>query len=258
MLGRKKVDFKGTKNGIVLYYEKDLAFEELCDLIDKKLAKAKDFFKGAHMIGVDGPPLQPQQEERLTALIERRSGMKVLTLEPIEKEPQRDTAVAHLKMSAEEVNFNDAERREEVPVAKEEPGIKETVTREPEAREAHLDTLPLIGDMALGDKTVFHKGTLRSGKRIESKGHLIIIGDVNPGAEITAEGNIVVLGTLRGFAFAGSAGDDTRMIIALKLMPTQLRIGSKITRSPDDGLSAPSYPEVASVKNNQIIIEPLS
>lgn len=248
MLGRKKVDFKGTKNGIVLYYEKDLAFEELCDLIDKKLAKAKDFFKGAHMIGVDGPPLQPQQEEKLTALIERRSGMKVLTLEPIEKEPQRDTAVAHLKMSAEEVRFNDAEKREEVPVAKEEV----------EARDIHLDTLPLVGDMVLSDKTVFHKGTLRSGKRIESKGHLIIIGDVNPGAEITAEGNIVVLGTLRGFAFAGSAGDDTRMIIALKLMPTQLRIGSKITRSPDDGLSAPSYPEVASVKNNQIIIEPLS
>lgn len=243
MLGRKKVDFKGTKNGIVLHYESDIAFEELCGLIEKKLAKAKDFFKGAHIIGVDGPVLEPDQEVRLTALIERQSGMKVLTLEPIEKTIPKADEVSHFKLQGEELTQQANE------VAKEPTPV--------DVPSEAIEVLPLIGDIALGDKTVFHRGTLRSGKRIASQGHLIVIGDVNPGAEISAEGNIVVLGTLRGFAYAGSGGDDSRMIIALKLMPTQLRIGTKLTRSPDDGTVAPSYPEVASVRDGRIIIEPL-
>lgn len=257
MLGRKKVDFKGTKNGIVLYYEKDLSFEELCDLIEKKLNKAKDFFKGAHMIGIDGPPLALEQEEKLTSIIERQSGMKVLTLEPLEKGPKKEDVTGIFKMTSQEINFNEVQGADDQASEVQGTEVSEAGVGVGVGAEV-VDVLPLLGDLALGDKTVFHTGTLRSGKRIESQGHLIVIGDVNPGAEVSAQGNIVVLGTLRGFAYAGASGDDTRMIIALKLMPTQLRIGSKITRSPDDGTSAPSYPEVARVKNNQIIIEPLT
>jgi septum formation inhibitor MinC len=75
-------------------------------------------------------------------------------------------------------------------------------------------------------------GTLRSGQRIESEHSLIILGDVNTGAELIAGGDIIVLGKLRGVAHAG-AYDETgggRVIIALDLVPTQLRIGSVITR----------------------------
>ena len=62
------------------------------------------------------------------------------------------------------------------------------------------------------------------------------------------------MGTLRGFAHAGANGDETAIVLALKLMPQQLRIANYLTRSPDE-IEEPEYPEKAYVENNQIIIE---
>lgn len=107
----------------------------------------------------------------------------------------------------------------------------------------------------LGD-TVFHRGNLRSGKRIESHGHLIVLGDVNPGAELIADGNIIVMGVLKGFAHAGRRGDENAYVAANKLEPTQLRIAGLITRSPDEGYEKPEYPELARIQGERIVFEP--
>lgn len=111
------------------------------------------------------------------------------------------------------------------------------------------------GIQVLGD-TVFHRGNLRSGKRIESHGHLIIMGDVKPGAELIADGNIIVMGVLKGLAHAGRSGDENAYIAANKLEPTQLRIASLITRSPDEGYEKPEYPELARIQEGRIVFEP--
>jgi septum site-determining protein MinC len=95
---------------------------------------------------------------------------------------------------------------------------------------------------------------LRSGQNVEHEGDVLVIGDVNPGSYITASGNIIVMGTLRGIVHAGARGDDSAIVIALKLRPQQLRIAGWIARSPDES-NAPEYPEKAIVKNNQIFIE---
>ncbi len=97
--------------------------------------------------------------------------------------------------------------------------------------------------------------TVRSGQRIEYDGDILIIGDVNPDAYVIASGNIIVMGTLRGIVHAGANGDETAVIMALKLRPQQLRIASYITRSPDEPVESPEYPEKAFVENNQIYIE---
>lgn len=96
--------------------------------------------------------------------------------------------------------------------------------------------------------------SIRSGQNIEHDGDVLIIGDVNPGSYVTASGNIIVMGTLRGTVHAGAGGDDGAIVIALKLRAQQLRIAKWITRSPDDS-EGPEYPEKAYVRNNQIIIE---
>lgn len=111
------------------------------------------------------------------------------------------------------------------------------------------------GVQVLGD-TVFHRGNLRSGKRIESHGHLIVMGDVKPGAELIADGNIIVMGLLKGLAHAGRAGDENAYVAANKLEPTQLRIAGYITRSPDEGYERPEYPELARVQDGRIVFEP--
>ena len=109
--------------------------------------------------------------------------------------------------------------------------------------------------LADGVKTLkFIDKSIRSGQNIEHDGDVLIIGDVNPGSYVTASGNIIVMGTLRGIVHAGAGGDDGAIVIALKLRAQQLRIAKWITRSPDDS-EDPEYPEKAYVRNNQIIIE---
>jgi len=82
----------------------------------------------------------------------------------------------------------------------------------------------------LGDETaLFLSRTLRSGTRIEFPGHVVVLGDVNPGAEIIAEGNVIIWGRLRGMVHAGSTGDRKAVICALDLSPTQLRIADEVS-----------------------------
>src|SRR5512141_2996192 len=82
----------------------------------------------------------------------------------------------------------------------------------------------------LGEETaLFLNRTIRSGTRIEFSGHVVVLGDVNPGAEIVAEGNVIVWGRVRGMIHAGSKGNRKAMICALDLSPTQLRIADEVS-----------------------------
>jgi septum site-determining protein MinC len=82
----------------------------------------------------------------------------------------------------------------------------------------------------LGDETaLFLDRTLRSGTRIEFAGHVVVLGDVNPGAEVVAEGNVIVWGRLRGMVHAGSKGNKDAVICALDLSPTQIRIAEEVS-----------------------------
>ncbi len=99
--------------------------------------------------------------------------------------------------------------------------------------------------------------TLRSGQKIETEHSLLILGDVNSGAEIIAGGDVVVLGTLRGVAHAGAYDESGagRIIFALDLRPTQLRIGSVISRGGTSE-SNKKLPEIAHVDGDLIVVEP--
>lgn len=79
------------------------------------------------------------------------------------------------------------------------------------------------------DTALFLNRTLRSGTRIVFAGHVVVLGDVNPGAEIVAEGNVVIWGRLRGMVHAGSNGNRKSAICALDLSPTQLRIADEVS-----------------------------
>lgn len=106
-------------------------------------------------------------------------------------------------------------------------------------------------------KTKFVKKTVRSGQRLEYPGNVVIIGDVNSGAEVYAAGNIIVLGQVKGSVFAGCNGNDSAIISAMELTPQVMKIGDLITRSPED-IDKPKYPEVAKIKNGNIVVEPYS
>lgn len=104
-------------------------------------------------------------------------------------------------------------------------------------------------------RTKFLRKTIRSGQIVNYTGNVVIVGDVNPGAEIIAGGNVIVLGNLRGQVHAGFAGNAKAIVAAFLLQPEILRIADVITISPDDE-GKPQYPEVARIKGNTIVVEP--
>jgi len=109
---------------------------------------------------------------------------------------------------------------------------------------------------SVNKKTLYLKETIRSGQKIEFDGNIIVLGDVNAGAELIAAGDILIMGTFRGLAHAGALGDEKSIVTAIKLQPVQLRIGNLIAVSPDR-YSKSEYPEIARAKNGVITIEPL-
>ncbi len=103
-------------------------------------------------------------------------------------------------------------------------------------------------------ETKFHKGSLRSGQRIEEERSIVILGDVNSGAEVIASDNIVVLGTLRGLAHAGAKGNKQAIIAAGRLDTVQMRIANivKEFNREEEPLRKLAY---AYINEDKIIIE---
>jgi septum site-determining protein MinC len=104
---------------------------------------------------------------------------------------------------------------------------------------------------------LFLRRTLRSGQSIQHDGDVCIIGDVNPGAEVLAGGDVVVWGSLRGMVHAGAGGNTDAVICALQLAPTQLRIANTRSRGAEPGSDAAGLtPERARCADDRIVVEP--
>jgi len=100
--------------------------------------------------------------------------------------------------------------------------------------------------------------TLRSGQKVEYDGDVLILGDVNSDAYVVSSGSVIVMGNLRGVVHAGANGDETAVVMALKLGPQQIRISNYIARSPDepdDEAEESNSPEIAYIENNAIVID---
>jgi len=91
-----------------------------------------------------------------------------------------------------------------------------------------------ISENATIQNCLFHRSSLRSGQDIRYSGSVVIVGDVNPGGEVIAEGNVVVLGAIKGLVHAGCSGNTDCYVFALNLSPIQLRIADIICHIPPE------------------------
>lgn len=107
-----------------------------------------------------------------------------------------------------------------------------------------------------GEEAVLVHRTLRSGFSLEYPGHVVVIGDVNPGAQVIAGGNVVVWGRMSGLVHAGAQGDEDAVVCALDLSPTQLRIAGQIATTPKR--RGKPQPEIASLRDGRVVAEPWS
>jgi septum site-determining protein MinC len=215
------VSIKGTNEGLVISFGSGPLQETLEDMESALSAKASFFIGGRVALRVGDRPLSAEQ----LAMIGRKLEGHGMTLWAIDSEhPATLSAAQELGLETELQ-------------PKERPGrpAPELIKRE-----------ELSG--------VVVRRTLRSGQAVQHAGHVTLIGDLNPGAEIVAGGDIIVFGRLRGIAHAGAMGDEEAIICALELAPSQLRIGAHIARPPDRG-RPPKMPEIASVQDDRIIVE---
>ena len=116
------------------------------------------------------------------------------------------------------------------------------------------DHEPGLDTELFGEEAIMIERTLRSGHSIRHPGHVTIIGDVNPGAEIIAGGHVIIWGRMRGVVHAGATGDEQAVVCALDLSPTQLRIAAQISVSPSR--KGKPQPECARIRDGQLVAEP--
>lgn len=99
---------------------------------------------------------------------------------------------------------------------------------------------------------------VRSGQTLFHDGDLLLVGDVNPGGTIASTGDIHVLGSLRGVAHAGTAGNEKAIIVASHMKPTQLRIAGIISRPPDEGGLEETFMEFAYLNDGVMEIDKIT
>lgn len=237
---KNTISFKGTSNGLFVHMEEDVIFEEILVGLKNLAQKSKQFYKGGTVIGVVGRKLTYSQKADLEGALIEFFDLYVESLEI----PERNSAT---KITSKK---NDIIEESTPLVEKIEQPI-EVKSEEVNAIEKNIKEVPAISKRA---HYVF--GTMRSGKSVEYSGDVVVIGDVNPGAVIVAEGNIFVMGRVLGFVHAGSAGDETAFVVANLLKPTQIRISKYISVPPNDELDPIAHGiEKAFVQDGMIRIE---
>lgn len=221
------VEIKGFGNDVNIIFSEDAAFSDVETELIRRLENSGRFFSGVEVILDMGDRVVNAGEcKKLREILIDKFGVTVAVVQSGSDETLKAVEKTGWKVEPQE--------------PKQKP--KKEMARKPVDRE---------------NDTYLFRGTLRSGQRIWHRGNVLIIGDVNPGAEVVAAGHVIVMGTLRGVAHAGVEGDIDAEIIAINLHPIQLRIAEYFGRSPDLKLEKDNAPEVARVKDGNIVIHKL-
>lgn len=104
----------------------------------------------------------------------------------------------------------------------------------------------------------FFKGNLRSGQVMEFETSIVILGDINAGAQVVSTGNVIVLGNLNGTVYAGASGKENAFVVAMKMNPMQIRISDVIARSGDEEKEVSKEPQIAYLRDGAIYIDSLT
>lgn len=230
------IKLRGTKDGFLLNVKDLTSFNDFFASFKELVLSSPQVFEGGRIAGINGIRLGPLEQRLLTEFAQEMK-IAVLSFDALSEKKKQSCKVHYEPDIQEEAKYKADDTR--VPV------------------DAGVDAVfaDLLADEEQMKDTLFYRGTVRSGVKLESDKHIVIVGDVNPGASLVAGGNVVVLGILRGFAHAGAFGDDKAMVCAWKFKPTQIRIADFITMPPDDAEDEIAYPEVALVEDGRMIIK---
>lgn len=239
--------FKGTGRGarreLAVSIPHGMGLDELLAGLRSRLQESQGFFRGTPVV-LTGRPLTAAERQRVGELM-AEFGM-VLVDSPRE---DNNPPPARAGLTGADRHGGDGTGGRRANVGTDGERLPEQASRgAPRDGEAVVEPPD-------DDCTLLVRRTLRSGQKVFYSGHVVILGDVNPGAVVTCTGDIVVMGRLRGVAHAGAGGNVHARVMALRLQPTQLRIAHVISRAPDDADEGPGWPEVAVINDGVIEIQ---
>ena len=214
------IQFKGIRDGLLVTLGEG-AWPDLKAALIKYVSDRPAFFKGAHLaLDVGNQVLHVAELSTLRDQLSESSISlwAILSESPVTKETAQNLGLA-------------------TRISKPRPSETQDSLPEPPKNTA-----------------LWVRQTLRSGQQVEYKGNVVVIGDVNPGAEIVAAGSVVVWGRLRGMVHAGAQGDEQAVVCALDFSPAQLRIANEIAISPER--KGKPQPEIARLKDGRLVAEP--
>ncbi|MBP8646568.1 MAG: septum site-determining protein MinC [Syntrophobacteraceae bacterium] len=208
------IQIKARKDGLILIPHSDATFESIYRFTAERLEESRDFFhRTAMILDLREKPLRTDEIISLRSLLQEKAG----------------AAITEVLLADGCSLFPNRNHHRSVPTPRSAP----TVVPEP---------VPTIV-----------RSTCRSGTRIESGSDCIILGDVNPGAEVLAVGDVIVFGNLRGIAHAGAAGNRGAKIWALSIEPSQIRIADLVALPPKGGTKPiPKRYEIAEIQGDLI------
>lgn len=229
-MNKNSLVIKGNKYGIALVMDEAAEFEELKQQLRDKLKESAKFFgKGTMAISFEGKQLTDGEKKEMLDVISEISELNIVCIID-----ENEELMQVFKNSVEK--------------------IEEMVDNETEAYEQ----MRIEPQEELGNTGKFFRGTLRSGQVLESDTSIVIIGDVNPGASVSAGGNVIILGSLKGTVSAGLGGDKSAFIVALDMAPVQVRIGDIIARCSEKPKRGKTQTKIAYLDGDAIYIDPLS
>lgn len=217
------INIKGTRDGLVILINPAYDFELIKAKLRERITSAKGFFTGAKF-AIQSPSQYTPEEKQQLAEICCQNGL-----------------IYDQNIRLKKPQFSSTKNNS-------------TQNSSTKGRQEKFWTQGLTSQ-ELKENCLLWQKNLRNGQVLNYDGHVTVLGDVHPGAQIIASGNIIVMGALKGIAHAGAKGDTKAVIMAYSLAPTQLRIADVIARAPEEQKHTYNYPEIAYLQNNQIIIE---
>lgn len=263
------INLKGTGDGVKIYLSADAPFSELINALHDKLDAWRKFFGTGHCnMYFIGRELAKSDTIRLEAVVhmllpectilygEKKSmGDTVKLPEEFVKEINKKTedaemtrriAIAETKLDGGETQNNDTEPVTETADEKEAEHIREFN----QIRE-------VVTTNFKSSRARLYEGVVRPGRVVESDGHLILVGNVEKGGTLIANGNVIVMGSLFGSVQAGCLGNREAYIIAMDMHPTDLRIAHVLKKYDNviDNMTNFSKPKRAHLTNDEICID---
>lgn len=255
MVAKEIVSFKGTRQGILMSISEEESFSKALRELEHKFEANRDFFTGSPIsLDLGWREIEEEDLEDLLSYFEKKK-LKLLGVISTSLNTRRICENRGLKVIIGRLGLADHHGSQRMRKKQEASTHRER--REEKREDTREDTVTIpLKEIKASDDTIIIRKTLRSGQSVEYYGNVVIMGDINPGAEVKAGRDLIVLGALRGIAHAGLRNyNGDSVIIALKFQPTQVRISDCMINKFDGKLTRGKHPVIVSLKNGRMAFE---